>query len=302
MEAKEDHENDTFRNVADHGGTTDSTDCEPLSLDSSNTGCFCENQVEAVSHFVNNNGVGVGVGITGNNCKRSYKRSSPSKENRLVAEERKLRKERFWMLVRVLMRYVEKKDIILFKKARATLENCAHRNVRKEPRFTNLIESVQRELKHTVGTRYWRRAEHHVAKHLLKQASEKALEDALVKEASSFGSLDEFTPFPLQEHPREQAVVDPFLLETAFAPPPPPPPSHNHGGNWRDASIPTNVAIPTKRPAEQWTLGCDYHQSPPTSSISGNCEVSSCTNDSYHDDLPVGTEMDRKRRKHTPTR
>ncbi|CAJ1946414.1 unnamed protein product [Cylindrotheca closterium] len=265
-------------NILRKNDDDDYTDFEPLSLDSSSSDCLCENQTaEALSHFASSNrGDNIMTSTTSHKRASSYRRSSSSschhsKENHLVTEERKLRKQRFWMLVRVLMRYVEKKDVILYKKARATLENCATRNVRKEPRFVNLIESVQRELKHTVGTRYWRRAEHHVAKHILKKASEQAWEDALAKEASSFGSsLDNlFTPpVPLQEQPQQPqheqtVVVHPLVLEPAFAPPP----RQNHGSShhWRDPSIPTNVAIPTKKlPAEHhWRLGgCDYYQSP----------------------------------------
>mmetsp|Transcript_26198 Transcript_26198/g.63855 ORF Transcript_26198/g.63855 Transcript_26198/m.63855 type:complete len:449 (-) Transcript_26198:116-1462(-) len=267
MEAKEDQANDKSRNE-DGGGT----DFEPLSLDS-NTGYFSETQVEALSHFADN---GVGDGITDNS-----KRSCRSNENQLVVEEQKLRKQRFWMVVRVLMQYIEKKDTELAKKARATLEDCAKRNVMKEDRFTNLIESVQRELKQTVGARYWRRAEHYVAKHLLKKANEKALEDALVKEASTFGSLDDFTPLPLDE--QHGQPTNPLILETTFAPP------RHSRENWRDLSIPANVAIPTKRPAEDWTLECDSHL--------GDYEESCTTDASYQDGSLAATEMNRKRRK-----
>ncbi|KAL3939895.1 MAG: hypothetical protein SGBAC_005469 [Bacillariaceae sp.] len=127
------------------------------------------------------------------------------KENPQI-EEKKLQKQRFWMLVKVLMRYLENKDSELYKKARATLKDCEKRNVKKEERFTNLVECVQRELTKVVGMRYWERAERHVAKHL----TAKAEEAAIAKEESSCGS-------PMELHVKHR--VDPSALKGAFKPP-----------------------------------------------------------------------------------
>lgn len=226
MEADENQENAQSSN-ADH-------DFEPISL-SSNT-FSCDTQVEAPSTFASYNST----------SRRPCKRSCPSHENHQIMEqERKLRKQRFWMVVRVLMRYIEKKDYVLYQKARATLQECEKRNLAKQEGFCNLVECVQRELKRTVGVRYWKRAQHHVAKHLLQKASEKAYEDALVNEAASFGSLDDFTPLPLHQ---EQPPVDPFTpLQATFEPPPAAPQSHKD--DWRDPAIPTNVTIPATLPS-----------------------------------------------------
>lgn len=266
-------------------------DFEPLSLDA-NTSYFSDTQVEALSQFVSN------VSTTGINTSiytRQCKRSCPPNENNHVDEERKLRKKRFWMLVRVLMRYIEKKDSSLYIKARATLKDCAKRNSMKEDHFTNLIESVQRELKQTVGIRYWRRAEHHVAKYLLTKANEKAYEDALRKEAAFFGSLDDFTPLPLEKE--EEQTIDPCTIGDTYSSA-----TCNKSG-WRDPSIPTNVTIPANRSAEDWTslASCSEHQFVQTSTDKESEEAyPTCTDAVYeHQDIDsIGVhETNRKRRK-----
>jgi len=229
--AAEQHSNGTERTVLCGDG-----DFEPLSLDSS-TNHFTDSQAEVLSRFFSHDN-------NSQQCKRPSKRSRSSNENQL-AEERKLRKQRFWMLVRVLMRDVEENDSELYKKARTVVEECARRNVNKEERFVDLIASVQRELKRAVGIAYWKRAKRHVAKHLLKKAYEKVYEDALAKEASSFRSLeDDFAPLLVQT----QSMSSCSLQQAAFTPP-----KYNPAG-WRDTSIPTNAAIPTKRSREEeWT-------------------------------------------------
>ncbi|KAL3939896.1 MAG: hypothetical protein SGBAC_005470 [Bacillariaceae sp.] len=307
MEAKEDQEN----NISSNDGfcigfeplsTVDSNPLSPSPSLNHNTDRLNDSQAQAQSQaHLNNNG------------NRSCIRPFPSKENQLVEEERKLRKQRFWMVVRVLMRYVEKKDAALYQKARAALQECARRNILKEDRFRNLIESVQRELKQTVGTRYWRRAERHVGKHLIQKANEKGLEDALVKESSSFGPLDAFNPRLWDEqqqhqhqqqqqhqhqHQQHEPTVNhhPFGLETIFEPP-----RHNYAANWRDPPIPANVAIPTaiptKRPADDLALECDYHSPDIFSGRHEEAHTTAVDSQSYQDDSLVATEMYRKRRK-----
>lgn len=140
---------------------------------------------------------------------------NPANERRqLMQAEEKLRKKRFWLQVRVLMRYLKKKDLELYKTARATLEDCEKRYVMKEDHFTNLIECVQRGLTQVVGISYWKRAELHVAKHL----SETPNEAVIVKWAPSFDSMDDSTaPLPLEqpkERPRESCS-----LKDVFSPP-----------------------------------------------------------------------------------
>ncbi|CAJ1946413.1 unnamed protein product [Cylindrotheca closterium] len=139
---------------------------------------------------------------------RYWERAERHVSNRRVTikaiEETKLRKHRFWMIVRVLMRYLEKKDTELHKKARTSLEECEKRHVMKEQRFANLVDSVQRELTQVVGMSYWKRAESHVAKHVIRNAT-------TVKEGPSAASR-------IEQH--DQQLTDPSAeLKSSFDPP-----------------------------------------------------------------------------------
>jgi hypothetical protein len=195
------------------------------------------------------------------------------------------------------MRYIEKKDSALHQKARVVLEDCERRNLMKEDHFTNLIECVQRELKHTVGTRYWRKAEQHVAKHLVREANEKAYEDALVKEAEFFGSLGNFTPLPLGQ---QLQPIDPCSIEHTFAPP------TSNDNDWRDPSIPANVTIPATVSQEDWASQDSYHEyqhSPASTFVSGEESEVAYLNDKdalyeSQNSNPIEVpETNRKRRK-----
>ena len=139
---------------------------------------------------------------------RYWERAERHASNHLITmkaiEETKLRKHRFWMLVKVLMRYLEKKDPELYKRARTTLKDCEKSHLMKEERFTNLVDSVQRELTQVVGMRYWKRAERHVTKHITKKA-------AIAKMGSSVAS-----PIMAQH---EQQSTDPNALRASFYPP-----------------------------------------------------------------------------------
>jgi len=263
-------------------------DFEPLSLDS-NTGCFSETDIKALSEFASSSISSDSITLSA--CRPPCKRSCPSNENQMD-EESKLRRQRFWMVVRVLMRYIEKKDSALHQKARVALEDCQRRNLMNEDRFTNLIECVQRELKHTVGTRYWRKAEQHVAKYLMNKANERAYEDALVKEAEDFGSLDNFTPLPLDQQ------LQP--IEHTFAPP------TSNENDWRDPSIPANVTIPATVSQEDWACQDSYHEyqhGPASTFFSGEDSEEAYPNDKdamyqYQDPNPIeAPETNRKRRK-----
>jgi hypothetical protein len=108
-----------------------------------------------------------------------------------IQEEKKLRRRRFWMLIRVLMKYIQHNDPSLYTKARETIEDCAQRKENNEERFTNLPESVQRELKRVVGVGNWRRAESHLMKMLVKKAEDEACDLAFAREAMSFSPFDE---------------------------------------------------------------------------------------------------------------
>lgn len=141
----------------------------------------------------------------------NYLAKKANERNQLLREE-KLRKQRFWMQVRVLMKYLERTDSKVYKTARLALGECEKRHVKKEARFIHLVESVERELIQVVGTRCWKRAQWHVAQHLCKASNEAVV----AKVASSFDSQDNPIPLSMQQHKEQTREACP--LKTAFAP------------------------------------------------------------------------------------
>jgi hypothetical protein len=87
-----------------------------------------------------------------------------------VQAEKKLRKQRFWMLVRVLMRYLEHKDYDLYIEAKETIQDCIKRNRRREHGYRSLTKVIPVSLKEVVGDNYWRRAETYLGHILAKEA------------------------------------------------------------------------------------------------------------------------------------
>ena len=144
----------------------DCDDFEPISLDSPTSYC-AEIPMETASAF----SISTEETIPQTNANRSYSqnRSRAFREDHGL-QERKQQKQRFWMIVKVLMRYLKKKDSDLYQTARNTLGECAKRHVMSHKGYSDVIESVNRELKMIVGLRYWERAEKHVDNHLVKQA------------------------------------------------------------------------------------------------------------------------------------
>ena len=89
-------------------------------------------------------------------------------------EEQRLRRERFWMLIRVLMKYIEQKDHELYLRAKETIQDCVKRNRMREKGFRSLSTCVQKSVKDVVGNAYWRRAETYLTRTLVKKANEEA--------------------------------------------------------------------------------------------------------------------------------
>ena len=63
------------------------------------------------------------------------------------------------MLVRVLIKYLEQKDEVLFRRARFCIKDCARRYQRGDPGYELVLVAMQRRLKDLVGETYWRRAQ-----------------------------------------------------------------------------------------------------------------------------------------------
>lgn len=84
-------------------------------------------------------------------------------------EEVRRRKKRKWMIISVLMRYLQSIDVDLYQKAKASIADCLYRHRNQEEGYHSLSGSIQSSLKREVGTRHWRRAEGYVAKLLVRQ-------------------------------------------------------------------------------------------------------------------------------------
>jgi hypothetical protein len=90
-----------------------------------------------------------------------------------VQAEKRLRKQRFWMLVRVLMRYLEQKDCDMYIQAKETIQDCIKRNRRREHGYRrSLTQVIAVKLKQVVGDDYWRRAETYLGYILAKEADD----------------------------------------------------------------------------------------------------------------------------------
>jgi hypothetical protein len=68
-------------------------------------------------------------------------------------------KEKFLMLTRALIKYLEGKDKALHHKAKFVIEDCAERNKRGERGYESVTMAMQRRLKDLVGETYWKKAQ-----------------------------------------------------------------------------------------------------------------------------------------------
>lgn len=93
----------------------------------------------------------------------------------MAAREQEVRrqKERFLIFTRVLIKYLEQKDLNMHRQAKAIIKDCADRNKKKEPGYQSVTASMKTRLKELVGESYWRRAEAYL-KHYLDQQKKKA--------------------------------------------------------------------------------------------------------------------------------
>ena len=89
-----------------------------------------------------------------------------------IKKEKKLRQKRFWMLIRVLMKYLKQEDPSLYIKARLSIQTCVERQKIQDRNYRNLMENVQKDLKRLVGIRHWRKAESYLSRILLHHADD----------------------------------------------------------------------------------------------------------------------------------
>jgi hypothetical protein len=93
-----------------------------------------------------------------------------------IQVERRLRKQRFWMLVRVLMRYLEHKDYDMYIEAKETIQDCIKRDRRREHGYRSLTKVIRVSLERVVGDHYWRRAKTYLGHILKKEADDEEYE------------------------------------------------------------------------------------------------------------------------------
>jgi hypothetical protein len=94
-----------------------------------------------------------------------------------LEDETKIRRERLWMLIRILMKYLEYKDPEMYLKAKEVIKECVQRNKKREKGYLSLSASIKASVKSVVGASYWRRAESYLQRFLIDRANEEAATD-----------------------------------------------------------------------------------------------------------------------------
>jgi hypothetical protein len=84
-----------------------------------------------------------------------------------VVDDLKTRKKRLWMIICILMKYLERTNKDLYSIGKMIVSDCVRRHRLKEEGYLSLSGSIQSSLKREIGPEYWRRAERYVARTLL---------------------------------------------------------------------------------------------------------------------------------------
>lgn len=92
-----------------------------------------------------------------------------------LGKEKKIRRERFYMILRVLMKYLETRNRPLYSRTKETIHECV---ARSDESYGSLLESIKRKVKQIVGDSNWRRAESFLSKAILRKARLDAIEEA----------------------------------------------------------------------------------------------------------------------------
>jgi hypothetical protein len=87
-------------------------------------------------------------------------------------EEIRLRKKRQWMIISVLMKYLQHNDDYLYQQARLVVSECLMRHRNHEDGYRSLSGCIQNALKREVGSFHWHRAESYIHKRLILQEGE----------------------------------------------------------------------------------------------------------------------------------
>lgn len=87
----------------------------------------------------------------------------------VVVDDLKTRKKRLWMIICILMKYLDRTDKDLYSRAKTVVSDCVRRHRLKEEGYRSLSGSIQSSLKREIGSDYWRRAEHYVGRRILNR-------------------------------------------------------------------------------------------------------------------------------------
>jgi hypothetical protein len=103
----------------------------------------------------------------------------------LLKEETKTRQERFWMLIRVLMKYLQAKRPELYDQAKHIVSDCWRHEKKRREGFRALQRNITAQMKELVGSHTWRKSENYLFGIL---ASRARLEDetARLEEVSDY--------------------------------------------------------------------------------------------------------------------
>ena len=131
----------------------------------------------------------------------------------------KARKEQFLMFTRVLMKYLEQKDVKMHSRAKEVIRECAKKNKDGNPQFASLSASMQAHLKKLVGAAYWKKAEEYLKQYMTQQFVKHQgmpVEDAKKKATVvAKAAASSFIPQQQERKPprRDEQVPKPFDQE-----------------------------------------------------------------------------------------
>jgi hypothetical protein len=96
-----------------------------------------------------------------------------------TAKEEKIRKKRLWMIICVFMKYLMRKDTLLYLKAKDLVSQCVRLHRSGDEAYRSLSSSIQSCLKREIGTIHWKRAESLVGQFLLSNSPTCGNDDSL---------------------------------------------------------------------------------------------------------------------------
>lgn len=100
-------------------------------------------------------------------------------------EETEIRRERFIMLLRIIIRYLSETDEALFRNTERAIKKCLSEFDYRKGTFEGCVQSIQSTVKTLVGVSLWRRAESLLGRIIRKQVDDETL-DAILDEESDF--------------------------------------------------------------------------------------------------------------------